>query len=416
MHAQHGTCPALRRLSARFHVDLHPSKSDNILEGVREQLNGQVLRYSESFEGVVMAYDDLNVLTKNPIIHPFFPYLSVDVSAEVLLFKPMPGQSLVGKVNRVSADLISLLVLEVFNASVGAEHIRKEFKCNAGASAWVSRKRDKTSSIEVGSDVRFKVVSTKHVGRFFGIEGSISDSATTGVIPCTAHTELDATTPPPTSMPQAEAAAEQTAQGPSAKKSKKRKQLEAAQSLTDAAAGEENIGGGGGAAGRSSSRPAATATQANGHTHENGASKHSSHPPAVAASHSVKQKTKHKVKVSAVEQTAAAEAAAVAAALGGSSGSGAPGGGGSSHLPTADAQKVKKHKKQKLSSAGGVEASMPDASVAAPTAAVVKVKKEPQRGVGEGQGNRCPYAGCESRARWRVAESQEGEKGEAQAH
>lgn len=41
---QHGTCSALRRLSARFHVDLHPSKSGDILEGVREQLNGQVLR------------------------------------------------------------------------------------------------------------------------------------------------------------------------------------------------------------------------------------------------------------------------------------------------------------------------------------------------------------------------------------
>ena len=36
----------------------------------------------------------------------------------------------VGRVIKIGADYIGLLVLGVFNASIAAEHIRKEFRCH----------------------------------------------------------------------------------------------------------------------------------------------------------------------------------------------------------------------------------------------------------------------------------------------
>ena len=101
-------------------------------------------------------------------IHPYFPLVHVEVQAQVLLFKPVVGNMLgegrgrretrehvegevgdrgdmsaplfhtsslppsspVGKVIKVAADFMGLLVLGVFNASVAADCIRPEFKCD----------------------------------------------------------------------------------------------------------------------------------------------------------------------------------------------------------------------------------------------------------------------------------------------
>ncbi len=38
----------LRKLKARFQVDIHPSNTSNILEGVRSHMNALLLRYEHA--------------------------------------------------------------------------------------------------------------------------------------------------------------------------------------------------------------------------------------------------------------------------------------------------------------------------------------------------------------------------------
>ncbi|KIZ04925.1 hypothetical protein MNEG_3029 [Monoraphidium neglectum] len=168
---------ALSTVTARFTLHLHPSKTQDVIEGVREQLNLGLLRYSEDLGGVVLAYSNERVTGRMARLHPYFPFLAVAVVARVTLFCPRPGQHLVGRVIKVGTDYVGLLVLGVFNAAIGAERIRREFKCSPEAGCWVSL-RDATHRILVGSYVRFVVDSVLDHASLFSIVGSLLDAGT----------------------------------------------------------------------------------------------------------------------------------------------------------------------------------------------------------------------------------------------
>ena len=48
-------------------------------------------RYNDDLGGVLLSYRNARVLTRQASIHPYFPYVRVEVVAEVVLFKPRPG-------------------------------------------------------------------------------------------------------------------------------------------------------------------------------------------------------------------------------------------------------------------------------------------------------------------------------------
>ncbi|GIL79346.1 hypothetical protein Vretifemale_8725 [Volvox reticuliferus] len=55
---------ALYKARTHFAVELHPSTVENVTEGVKDQLNANLLRYVEEFEGVLLSYSNLEILTK----------------------------------------------------------------------------------------------------------------------------------------------------------------------------------------------------------------------------------------------------------------------------------------------------------------------------------------------------------------
>ena len=85
--------------------------------------------YSDDLGGVALAFSEPRVKGARARLHPYFPFLGVTAAADVRLFRPRAGRHLVGRVIKVGVDYIGLLVLGVFNAAVGVERIRREFKC-----------------------------------------------------------------------------------------------------------------------------------------------------------------------------------------------------------------------------------------------------------------------------------------------
>ena len=66
---------ALQSAAARLVIDLHPSRADDFLSGVREHLNGSLLRWSDDFRGALIAYRNERVLSRqvrgtDPTGHP----------------------------------------------------------------------------------------------------------------------------------------------------------------------------------------------------------------------------------------------------------------------------------------------------------------------------------------------------------
>lgn len=163
----------LRGCWARFAIDLHPSRSADVLQGVRDQLQSMLLRYNNELQGVLLAYSKERILNSEARVHPYFPYFHVEVIALVYLFRPTVGALIGGVVNIVGQDYIGLLVLGIFNASIGRKNIPPHWRSAPLDNCWVSNKNAR-QRIEIGSVIQFAVQRIRHEGGFFTLTGSLN--------------------------------------------------------------------------------------------------------------------------------------------------------------------------------------------------------------------------------------------------
>ncbi|KAG8514734.1 DNA-directed RNA polymerase I subunit RPA43 [Galemys pyrenaicus] len=102
----------------RRHIALSPRYLNRKRTGIREQLDAELLRYSESLLGVPIAYDNIKVVGELGDIYDDQGHIHLNIEADFVIFCPEPGQKLVGTVNKVSSSHIGCLVHGCFNASI----------------------------------------------------------------------------------------------------------------------------------------------------------------------------------------------------------------------------------------------------------------------------------------------------------
>ncbi|KAK1374749.1 DNA-directed RNA polymerase I subunit RPA43 [Heracleum sosnowskyi] len=137
-----------------------PSKSKNVSDAILSELSSQLFKFSESLDGVLLAYDvDMvgNLAKILPGIHPFF---GVKLKSKLLLFNPKPNMLLEGKVVKLSQHAIHVIVLGFSSAVITEEDIPKEFryKIKSGKGYYANRLQ-KQHKIKVGTIIRFAVKS-----------------------------------------------------------------------------------------------------------------------------------------------------------------------------------------------------------------------------------------------------------------
>ncbi|CAI9116897.1 OLC1v1018179C1 [Oldenlandia corymbosa var. corymbosa] len=112
---------------ANFLVYIHPSKSKIISDAILVELNSLLFKFSETFDGVVLAYEP-NVQSYLAMILPgLHPYLGVSIQSELLLFHPKPDMLVEGEVVKVTESSIHLIVLGFSSAIIMDSDIREEF-------------------------------------------------------------------------------------------------------------------------------------------------------------------------------------------------------------------------------------------------------------------------------------------------
>ncbi|XP_054420028.1 DNA-directed RNA polymerase I subunit RPA43 [Pteronotus mesoamericanus] len=102
----------------RRHIALSPRYLHRKRTGIREQLDAELLRYSESLSGVPIAYDNIKVVGELGDIYDDQGYIHLNIEADFVIFCPETGQKLMGTVNKVSSSHIGCLVHGCFNASI----------------------------------------------------------------------------------------------------------------------------------------------------------------------------------------------------------------------------------------------------------------------------------------------------------
>ncbi|EPY85009.1 DNA-directed RNA polymerase I subunit RPA43, partial [Camelus dromedarius] len=78
----------------RRHIALSPRYLNRKRTGIREQLDAELLRYSESLLGVPIAYDNIKVVGELGDIYDDQGHIHLNIEADFVIFCPEPGQKL----------------------------------------------------------------------------------------------------------------------------------------------------------------------------------------------------------------------------------------------------------------------------------------------------------------------------------
>ncbi|XP_056439149.1 DNA-directed RNA polymerase I subunit RPA43 [Gadus chalcogrammus] len=102
----------------RRHIGLAPMYIKRKRTGIQEELDTELLKYSEKLKGVPLAYDHISILGAQGDICDDNGYIHMDIAASFVVFNPEPGQKLLGIVNKLGASHVGCLVHGCFNASI----------------------------------------------------------------------------------------------------------------------------------------------------------------------------------------------------------------------------------------------------------------------------------------------------------
>ncbi|GFS35966.1 DNA-directed RNA polymerase [Actinidia rufa] len=148
----------LKVSDAKLVVYVHPSKATKVSQAILRELSSLLFKFSEIFDGVVLAYDVSTLSEVAKILPGVHPYFGVRLQAKLLLFHPKTDMLLEGKVVKLGQQSIHVIVLGFSSASIIEEDIREEFKYKVKRGEEVfdsaSHKRHK---IKVGTTLRFLV-------------------------------------------------------------------------------------------------------------------------------------------------------------------------------------------------------------------------------------------------------------------
>ncbi|NXG33692.1 RPA43 polymerase, partial [Dromaius novaehollandiae] len=102
----------------RRHLALAPRFLGRKRTGIRAQLDAELLRYSESLQGVPVAYDNIKVVGEFGDIYDDQGFIHLNIEADFIIFSPRKGKKLVGVINKVAPSHIGCLIHGCFNASI----------------------------------------------------------------------------------------------------------------------------------------------------------------------------------------------------------------------------------------------------------------------------------------------------------
>ncbi|KAJ1891759.1 hypothetical protein LPJ66_006736 [Kickxella alabastrina] len=112
--------------TTKLTVTLAAIHSRDFWAGVYETLNGVLLHFVPQVRGVVLSYSKVKLLSDSALLFNDSPYAQLEISAKLLLWRPVSGMSLEGTINVQSPDHIGMLLWDTFNASIPASFIPKD--------------------------------------------------------------------------------------------------------------------------------------------------------------------------------------------------------------------------------------------------------------------------------------------------
>ncbi|KAI0256030.1 hypothetical protein BJV78DRAFT_1168721 [Lactifluus subvellereus] len=112
-----------RSVKASIVLAVPPVFANRLRDGVEEMLDTMIMRYEPTLNGVVLAHSDVHFLDRVARLQTDSPFAICHVGFEALIWSPLRGMKLTGRVTLCSPDHVSLLVHRTFNVSIPRHHI-----------------------------------------------------------------------------------------------------------------------------------------------------------------------------------------------------------------------------------------------------------------------------------------------------
>ncbi|KAM9385706.1 DNA-directed RNA polymerase I subunit RPA43-like [Pholidichthys leucotaenia] len=100
------------------HVALPPRYLNKRRTGIKQELEGELLKFSRGLNGISLAYDDIKVVGHCGDIYDDSGYIHLDIEVKYIVFQPKKGQRLLGKVNKLGVSHVGCVVHGCFNATI----------------------------------------------------------------------------------------------------------------------------------------------------------------------------------------------------------------------------------------------------------------------------------------------------------
>lgn len=160
-------------------VSLLPSALSNVLESVEASLRLFLLRYSDGIEGILLAYENVQVLSEVNgkmvgVIMNELPHIHYRVAVDALIFNPSPGSKMSGTVTDSSFHShLSLVVHKYFNASISAVSLREAgFEFDDVRLQWYHRQGTVASALKMDDQINFVCNKLFESGGIISIDGT----------------------------------------------------------------------------------------------------------------------------------------------------------------------------------------------------------------------------------------------------
>ena len=148
------------RVETVEHISLPPQYLGRLTEGVKEELNSGLMKYSDTLQAIPVAYEGIKILQRKGEIMEDSPFIHFDVQVKFIVFKPTVDSKLVGVVNKIGTDHIGCLVHRSFNASISKSNVKNH---------------DVYDNLEIGSNCEFSVIGIETVNGVVSINGRIDE-------------------------------------------------------------------------------------------------------------------------------------------------------------------------------------------------------------------------------------------------
>ena len=173
---------AVLSTTATFKLSLHPSAvadRGTSLQGARDLLDGMLMRHHDRLGGVLVSYEKPRLVHHADLrIVPMAGYVDVCVKAKVRVFTPKVGSKLVGRVNKIGVDHVGVLVHDVFNASLAAKDLPRDFVHNPAEDVWESAEDGGAHRVGVGAECVFHVKKISEYDDVLHLIGSMAEEGT----------------------------------------------------------------------------------------------------------------------------------------------------------------------------------------------------------------------------------------------